>query len=215
MTLKAIVRLVGTVLLAAKFLFPEPALAQQAKETPSETRPDDPGSGEPATGDTTAATAPEETASELFDKALMLDLQGKSVEAIPLYEKVVRLDDSREARCNLAKCYISKGDLDAAQKQFERALELAPGNALVLSDMGELAEKRNDLPGAKELFRQATEAMPGEPSFILSLARVQRRLGENEAAAANFRRVVDSERTDKEEEKAEARKALAEMATGE
>ena len=56
--------------------------------------------------------------------------------------------------------YVELGDLARAEQSYQRAAELAPANAHVLSELADLHSRRKDWPGALALFQSALDQAP-------------------------------------------------------
>jgi Flp pilus assembly protein TadD len=67
--------------------------------------------------------------------------------------------DKRLARLNFLGVYaINHNNVDAARRYFQQALQLAPGDAFSLNNMGYLAELDGDREGAELYYRKARTA---------------------------------------------------------
>ncbi len=88
------------------------------------------------------------------------------------------------------------GDHEAAIRQYERALELRPGEAAVLAALAEAHEAEGHGATALYFAAQAAEAAPAEPSLARHLARLQAEAGETAAAAETYRALLALEPDD-------------------
>jgi tetratricopeptide (TPR) repeat protein len=69
------------------------------------------------------------SASAYYSLGYVLQLQGRSAEAIRAYEIALRLDPEKaEAQGNLAAAYAAAGEKKKATEALQRALTLEPGN---------------------------------------------------------------------------------------
>lgn len=88
----------------------------------------------------------------------------------------------------MTRAYV--GDYEAAIQQYERALELRPGEAAVLAALAEAHEAEGDASTALYFAARAVEAAPTEPSVAHHLARLQVQAGETDAAIQTYRRLL-------------------------
>jgi len=103
-----------------------------------------------------------EKAKILYRKAITLHKQGKYWEATNLLEESIRLDDSKASYyLLLATCQMNITTLHrAAQKNFEKAIELDPWNAESMVRMGLLFETERLPNRAEVFFRKALSIDP-------------------------------------------------------
>lgn len=94
----------------------------------------------------------------------------------------------------MTRAYL--GDYEAAIQQYERALELQPGEAAVLAALAEAHEAESDLSTALYFATQAVEAAPDEPSTYRQLASLQLTAGETGAAMETYERLLELEPRD-------------------
>jgi hypothetical protein len=88
---------------------------------------------------------------------------------------------------NLGNFYRSQGDLESAERSWERAVQLVPPHSQSLNQLGNLAYLRKAFPVAARYYRRAVESDPGNSEAQLNLARTLDALGEREAAAEHYR----------------------------
>lgn len=82
-----------------------------------------------------------------------------------------------DAQQLMAMCHADAGNVGEADRGFRRALELVPGNALILVNYGTLLRKVGRLQEALEAFRRATEAAPTLGKAWIELGLTARQLG--------------------------------------
>lgn len=89
---------------------------------------------------------------------------------------------SPELHNNMGRIKLANGELDAAQREFERALVLDPRNAEALLNIGQvhLAAGRTDL--AQRAAERALQVDPNSVGALAQLAEVRRDLGELDVA---------------------------------
>lgn len=81
---------------------------------------------------------------------------------------------------------------DLARASLRRALELAPGNAEVMSQLAWEEGRAGDLARALELARQAVARAPGHPVVLDAWAGMLAQTGECDAAAQAEHRAIDA-----------------------
>ena len=81
---------------------------------------------------------------------------------------------------------------DIAEKQFRKALEISPDEAMVLNYLGySLVEKKLNLQEAMTMIRKAVELKPNDGYIIDSLGWAYYQLGDFEQAVTNIERAVE------------------------
>jgi tetratricopeptide (TPR) repeat protein len=114
------------------------------------------------------------------------DLDG-AIEAMTLAIQAGAPTSEGTAWCDvqLGNLYFAKGDLDAAQRAYERADRRLGGYAHALAALARLDAMRGDLAKAAQLYERAVERLP-LPEYVGALGDVYARLGESAAAAREF-----------------------------
>ncbi len=122
-------------------------------------------------------------AAEAFDAALGLIDQPAEQHWALFYQRGI--------------AYERSDQWEAAEDDFLRALELKPGQPLVLNYLGySWVEQRKNIDKAKEMIEEAVEKRPEDGFIVDSLGWVLYRLGEFEGAAEHLERAVELEPTD-------------------
>lgn len=86
---------------------------------------------------------------------------------------------------------LDLGRVEEACGLYEKALSLAPRNALIMNNLAwGLARQGRDLPRAEDLARQAVGVRPDNPSFWDTLGLVQRLRGDNAQAARSYHQAL-------------------------
>ncbi|MBM4081181.1 MAG: tetratricopeptide repeat protein, partial [Planctomycetes bacterium] len=90
---------------------------------------------------------------------------------------------------NLGSICFQKGDLESAVRHWQAALEIDPGHIRSHQNLGGAFEKLGRLEEAAHEYRQAIGLSPAnDAALFCSIARVLRRLGQTDQAAAYYRR---------------------------
>jgi tetratricopeptide (TPR) repeat protein len=90
--------------------------------------------------------------------------------------------ESVEAVAALAEAEAGLGDLDAAARHAQRALERAPASATANMVMGLVRMEQRDYPGARDALLKAADADPQSARVAYQLSLVYARLGDDASA---------------------------------
>lgn len=82
-----------------------------------------------------------------------------------------------------------RGDGQLAEHMFRQAIELEPGMAAALTNLGNLVYRQGELEEARSLYERALDRDPTQPEARYNLANLLQDLGETELAIAELRRV--------------------------
>lgn len=82
-----------------------------------------------------------------------------------------------------------RGDDDTAAALYAQALDLDPGLAAAMTNLGNLRHRHGDLVGARAMYEQAIEHDPGQAEARYNLGNLLDDVGETERAIAELRRV--------------------------
>jgi tetratricopeptide (TPR) repeat protein len=94
------------------------------------------------------------------------------------------------AYSNRAALLARRGDWEAAQKDYERAIEINPREASAYYTRGRFLAERGDLKAALADFTKAAEAQPRQPFIYLERGVTLLRLGRDAEAEKDFERVL-------------------------
>jgi tetratricopeptide (TPR) repeat protein len=120
-------------------------------------------------------------------------LEQKPSEALPKFMRAVELcgDDPPCVRLQLAEMLLSEGQLEDAQKHFERIFERHPTDPRARLGLARLKLQR-DRPGESlELLSAPGGVAFGKKAFHQLRAQVQQQLGNKEAAEEELRQAAD------------------------
>jgi len=138
--------------------------------------------------------------------------EGQTAEAIRGFEKAVELHPTfRDAHRNLAVAHLRTELADANAKALPhlvRAVELGARDGVTMGFLGYCHSQANRPQPALQAFRMAQLTQPDELQWQQGEAHSLQALGENRAAAAIFRRLLDAEPARNEFWLAEARALL-------
>ncbi|MDX1460520.1 MAG: tetratricopeptide repeat protein [Xanthomonadales bacterium] len=91
---------------------------------------------------------------------------------------------------SLGDIYEDRDDLVRARAEYERAIELAPGNPNYYADMSELERSEDNLVSALEWMRRATEVDPQDHELVYHIVEDLYALGLAEAGEPWFNRIM-------------------------
>lgn len=128
----------------------------------------------------------------LTNLGAILDNLGRSDEAIPILEKVIRLyPDFVGGYGNLSFRYMDKGDYKKALQLANKVLELDPNQPLGYNNRGFIKYKMNDLEGALKDINKSLEIYPQNSYAYKNRALVYIQKKEMKKACADFNKAVD------------------------
>lgn len=96
-----------------------------------------------------------------------------------------------DAQQLIAMCCAESGDVGEADRRFLRALELAPGNALILTNYGAMLRKADRLTDALSAFQCAAEAAPDFAKAWIEQGLTALRLGLRQQALTALARGLE------------------------
>ncbi len=94
--------------------------------------------------------------------------------------------DSPTAHYNLGVVYGDRGAIDAAQRQYERSLEINPAAADVLNNLANLALRQKDLTRAVDFFERVLKIDPADADVHYNLGAIYAKQGNQAGSAAHF-----------------------------
>ncbi len=132
-----------------------------------------------------------ETQSKQLNSAFRLLTTGNTNDALVIARRLVgEAPQSPDAYQLFAMCCADAGDVGEADKAFQRALELAPGHALVLVNYATMQRKAGRLDDALATFRQAADTAPSLAKAWIELGLTALQLRKHEQAQAALARGV-------------------------
>jgi tetratricopeptide (TPR) repeat protein len=100
-------------------------------------------------------------------------------------------ETSPEMHLNLARIFLSRGELDRARQEFEAALALDPGQAEALLGVGQILGIQGRTAEAEQTLRRALRVDPASPSALAHLAELRRDQGNLDDAIRLYREALD------------------------
>ncbi len=117
---------------------------------------------------------------------------GDMERSVLLCEESVRIfPHNARFHALLGTNYMALGRIEEAQRQFDEALRIDPGNWVVFDMRAKLALQREDYATALDLYRRQTRLNPANPEVWAGLGYTAFRLGDIEEAHGAFLRASD------------------------
>jgi len=101
---------------------------------------------------------------------------------------VAVVPESATVHYGLGAAYIQRGEIDAAEQCFLRAIERTPSVPEAFSNLGAIEMRRANFPKAAEYFTQALNLEPSNPDFLVNLGTALINMGRVDDA----RRIADA-----------------------
>ncbi|MCD6490414.1 MAG: tetratricopeptide repeat protein [Thermodesulfobacterium sp.] len=132
---------------------------------------------------------------ELFLEGAKILTLKQFDEALEIFNKVLELDPNHtkalEAR---AVIYMQKGEIELAQNDLEKAIEIESENARLYFRLGQVYYRKKDLDKALELFTKAIDLEPIYPAAYMARSQILREKGLEEAADLELDKAVSAQR---------------------
>jgi len=110
--------------------------------------------------------------------------EGRFEEAIPLYQKLTKIEPwSAEYFQTLGECFFKSEKITEAKSVLQKGLDLDPTNAQIQSDLGVIFWQEGNLEEALNHLQEALKIAPENPETILNLALICYQVGLYEEAA--------------------------------
>ena len=120
--------------------------------------------------------------------------QGDFATAVKQFEKASRhIVDSPDLYYNLGKSYQQLNNLDAAQKNYETALNLKKDDTDCMMCIGEILLKRQKWDEATAIYEKASQGMPPDALLLTSLAKAANGAGHSDAARIYLLRALHAD----------------------
>lgn len=141
-----------------------------------------------ATYDHLAEWRPEETRTWYY-LAMVRYRQGNTEQAFEAIDRAIELNDTyAPLRWRRGEWQVEAGELEAAEADFHRAAEIAPGDPAPQQGLAKLYLARGDAERAVEILQPIVAADPEEPYGHLLLGNAYRQLGRMDEAQAELQK---------------------------
>lgn len=117
--------------------------------------------------------------------------QGKAAEAERLYRRTLAAQPSAGGHFQLANFLQGQNRLDEARSHYLQSLALAPYQAVVRNQLGNVHAKQGNWPAAREQFERALRLNPRSAGLHFNLANVLAFQGKPGEAAVHYRRALE------------------------
>ena len=131
------------------------------------------------------------TPKTLHSAARVLAAQGRDAEAEAVLRKIV----AQEPR--YLPAYVDLAEIDVRRRQFDRAtatltagLKIAPGDPVLLNDLGMCWVLQGDHARALEMFTKAASASPNDSRYLGNMAMALGMLGRYGEALALYEQIL-------------------------
>ena len=94
----------------------------------------------------------------LNNLGMIYAMQGRCLDAVPMFKRLMQIHEDEIAALNLANCYVSMGRYPDAIDTFEIALEIAPDKPFTLHALAEAYANAEDAEAAADWYEKAVEA---------------------------------------------------------
>jgi tetratricopeptide (TPR) repeat protein len=122
-----------------------------------------------------------------YQEAVSLQQEGKTQEALAVYQKALAISDTPEIRAAYGIALQSAGRLSDAIAQYQQALGKDANNADYHYYLGTAWHQQNDLPKAKAEYQKALSLKPGYKEAKDALASI-----EQQAASAELEKAINA-----------------------
>jgi len=119
--------------------------------------------------------------------------EGTEPVADPLLQRIQSQSRSPQFYLEMALARAAAGDLDSARQLLITALHLAPDDALVIENYGEVAARQGDLEQASAAFQRLAEIQPAAAQPLFLLGQVEELRQRPEQAGQAYREALQRE----------------------
>lgn len=120
--------------------------------------------------------------------------QGNSTTALTYYSQAIGVNpNSPDAHLRLAEVYVDQEKYTEALAEITKVQRLEPNNWKIAWYTGRLLEAQGNLPAARDQYHELVQELPGELPPLVSLARVQTKLGDIRQAVDTYNLVIKAD----------------------
>jgi len=124
---------------------------------------------------------------DLFLEAVRCEEAGKKLEAVEIYQNILRLDPGHApAAINLGTILYNQRQFAAAERLYRQAAEADANYALAWFDLGNVLDELQRLSEAVEAYRNAIRLAPGYADAHYNLALAYERQNERRKALRHW-----------------------------
>jgi len=126
-----------------------------------------------------------------YHQGSALERQGKPDQAIPCYQKAIRLrPDHVDAIFKLGNAYQAQGRLDEAIACYQRTIQMVPDSIAAHFNMGNALLRRGRLAEAIASYRSAIRLGPDTAEAYCNMATAFKELGKLDEAVEGYRKAI-------------------------
>lgn len=145
----------------------------------------------PASGDGVAIESAEAKSSRLQQEGLAAYLEGQYERAVLVWREWLRLEpDNPKAFMLIGDALSRQGDIKGAAREYDRSLELDPGQISLVIRRAGLYTALGSPERASESLNLYARLFPGNPEIMLAQARWLNESGRGEEAVAVARKLI-------------------------
>ena len=115
-------------------------------------------------------------------------------QAIRYFEILKKNPDDYSAMMQIGIIYGESGEVNEAQKYFEKANVLSPDNAVIRNNLGNIHFLKGEYKEALSDYQLAAEIDPADPYILVNLTKIYLRLDQRDKAAEAFRKAIAIDR---------------------
>ena len=141
---------------------------------------------------------PDEAADTIWLKGELLRRQGRPADAIPWFERHLRLRPGGDGHHALGFIYLEAGDDARARAEFSADLGNDASCEEARQNLAALLQDAGDARGAITHYKLALAAHPGDALTLRGLARAYADTGDDELAIATYRLALEAAPGDRE-----------------
>ena len=129
----------------------------------------------------------------LIQRSRLAEARGRLDDAIALLTQAIDRRPGWRDLLRLAELEVRGGQVDAARKHLERAMERVPGNDWPVAKLGELELLYGDPRRAETLYLRLSKGAAPQRSDFTNLGLARALLGDFQGAAESYRKALDIE----------------------
>ena len=128
------------------------------------------------------------------DLAVVLDIQGKTVQACSMLKQVIALAPSyQDPYTNLGKIYTTLGKLAIAEEMFEQVIAINPNNILAINNLAGVYMQTNRKLKALDYIKSALKLNANDLMALTNYGRLLRHFSENTLAKNVYNKIISIE----------------------
>ena len=94
----------------------------------------------------------------LSNLGMIYAMQGRYLDAVPMFKRLMQVHEDEIAALNLANCYAAMGRYEEAIETYKKSLEIEPDQPFTVHALAEAYANAEDAEAAKQWYGRAVEA---------------------------------------------------------